>query len=119
MEKLSYWVDQNDVIYKVSESWDLHMEGESWSDRASGKTIIGKSLFDFVCDDTTRMYIKSILDHVRLIPQSAFRYYRCDTPTMKRYMRMIVSLEQDCSVCLTHELISSSPLLKMRSKMLH
>lgn len=112
MEKLSYWVDRQDVIYKVSESWDANMDPECWTDRASGKVIIGKSLFDFVCDDETRMYIKSILDVVRLLPQSAFRYYRCDTPTLKRYMRMVISWEHGDSVCFSHEQIKSEPLIR-------
>lgn len=112
MEMLSCWVDQQNIILKVSDTWDSNMNPENWSDRASSNNIIGRSLFEFVCDDITRMYIKSILDLVRLVPQSAFRYYRCDTPTTKRYMRMIISWEPDGVIRFSHELIKSEPLMK-------
>lgn len=112
MEIISCWIDQQNIIWKVSNTWDSNMDPQSWSERASSSNIIGKSLFEFICDDMTRMYLKSILDLVRLVPQSAFRYYRCDTPTTKRYMKMIVSWEPDGIIRFSHELIRSEPLMK-------
>ena len=112
MNKLSYWLDENNIISKVSETWDANMGHEDWSERASSKTIVGRPLLEFICDDTTRMYVTSILDLVRLVPQSLFRHYRCDSPDTKRFMKMTISPEENGLVRLTHELIRTEPLTK-------
>lgn len=110
--KLSYWVDNKNIICKVDDCWDSEMDVQSWSERASKNLIVGKNLFDFICDDITRMYIAALIDLVRVVPQTVFRPYRCDTPDTKRYMQMIVSPEPNGWVKISHELLQSEPLLK-------
>ncbi len=111
-QKLSYWLDKDNTIRKVDDFWDDSMDSESWSDRACSKTIIGRHLFDFICDDPTRMYVSALVQLVRIIPQCLFRPYRCDTPNSKRYMRMIVSPEENDLVRVSHELLHCEPLPK-------
>jgi hypothetical protein len=109
-QNLSYWLDNDNIICKVNESWDTHMDPSSWAERASSDVIIGKHLFDFVCDDVTRMYIATMIESVRLIPRTIVRPYRCDSPDRKRFMKMIISPEQDGLVCVSHELVREEPL---------
>lgn len=108
--KLSYWIDENNIIRQVDASWDSAMDSKSWSERASSKSVIGKSLFEFICDDVTRMYIAAMIDTVRVIPQSLFRPYRCDTPEAKRYMQMTVSPGENGWLKVSHEQLRIEPL---------
>ncbi len=111
-KKLSYWLDNNDIIRQVDESWDSHMDSECWTDRACSSGIIGKPLFDFICDDVTRMYVATMVASVRVIPRTIVRPYRCDLPDCKRYWNMVISPEQNGWVCVSHELVREELLSK-------
>lgn len=109
---LSYWLDSMNIIRRVGEDWDQAMDSESWTDRAASDSIVGKPLFDFICDDVTRMYIASMVESARVLPCTLFRPYRCDTPDFKRYMMMTVTPEDDGLVRVSHELLRSEPMAK-------
>jgi hypothetical protein len=111
-ERLSYWLDKHNIIQKVNRNWDGAMDNESWSKRASSNEIIGKPIMEFICDDITRMYLATMIQTVRIIPQSLFRPYRCDSPTAKRFMKMIVTPEENGWIRVSHELLKTEPITK-------
>lgn len=113
--KLIYWLDSVNVIQRVDEDWDRYMDSESWTERAASQCIIGKPLFDFICDDMTRMYIASMIESVRVLPKTLFRPYRCDTPELKRFMMMIVTPEDNGLIRVSHELLRTEPMVKKTS----
>jgi hypothetical protein len=100
------------VIRRVDEDWDRAMNSESWTDRAASHSIVGKPLFDFICDDVTRMYIATMVESVRVLPRTLFRPYRCDTPDFKRFMMMTITPEDDGLVRVSHELLRTEPMAK-------
>lgn len=106
---ISYWVDERDIICKVDEQWDLTLEDPK-AKRVKSSVIIGKSLFDFICDDVTRMYLRTMLQSVRLIPRILHKPYRCDSPTEKRYMEMSLELEKNGWVRVSHKLIRTESI---------
>lgn len=110
--QLSYWVDSSNIIRKVDDRWDQAMNSESWSERASANGIVGKPLSDFICDDVTRMYVVTMIESVRVIPHTSFRPYRCDTPDTKRFMRMIITPEDNGWIRVSHELLRLEPIKK-------
>lgn len=110
-QKVCYWVDQHDIIRKVDDYWDNTLE-DSTAKRVKSAEIIGKSLFNFICDDITRMFTRTMLESARLLMQPLCRPYRCDSPTEKRYMQMTVVLESDGLVKVAHELIKTEPIFK-------
>ena len=109
-QKIRYWIDQNDLICKVDDYWDNSLEDPT-DQRIKSNEIIGKLLFDFICDDITRMFIKTLLQSVRLLKQPLCRPYRCDSPTEKRYMQMTIALEDNQLLSVTHEIIKTEPLV--------
>jgi len=109
---VSYWLDNNNIICQVDEAWDGNMDADSWSDKAASGSVIGKPLFDFICDDVTRMYVATMIDSVRIIPTTLCRPYRCDSPTEKRFMQMIISREANGWIKVAHELLRTEPLRK-------
>ncbi|MCC8997498.1 MAG: hypothetical protein LM517_10745 [Nitrosomonas sp.] len=111
-QKLIYWIDKNNIIQKVNDIWDSSMDVTNWSDRACSEGIIGKSLLEFICDDVTRMYVATMIDAVRVIPQTLFRPYRCDSPDTKRFMQMTITPEENGLIRVSHELLRCEPLRK-------
>jgi hypothetical protein len=107
--KISYWIDESDIIRKVDDYWDLTLEDPT-AQRVKSQAIIGKPLFDFICDDITRMYVRTLLQSVRLLSRSLRRPYRCDSPNEKRYMEMIITLEDNGLISVTHELLRTEPI---------
>jgi hypothetical protein len=73
--KISYWIDESDIIRKVDDYWDLTLEDPT-AQRVKSQAIIGKPLFDFICDDITRMYVRTLLQSVRLLSRSLRRPLR-------------------------------------------
>lgn len=110
--QLSYWLDDDNIICRVDDHWDRAMDSQNWSDRASASKIVGKPLFEFICDDVTRMYVATMIESVRVIPHTSFRPYRCDTPDMKRFMQMIITPEENGWIRVSHVLIRTEPLKK-------
>lgn len=109
---ISYWVDSKDIIRKVDECWDLTLEVENRNARrVKSGVIIGKSLFDFICDDVTRMYLRTLLQSVRLIPRVLQRPYRCDSLNEKRYIEMTIELEPNNWVKISHKLLRTEPIV--------
>ena len=106
---ISYWVNSQDIICKVDEHWDSTLE-DSKARRVKSGVIIGKSIFDFICDDVTRMYLRTMLQSVRLIPRVLQRPYRCDSPTEKRFMEMTLELESNSWVRISHKLLRTEPI---------
>jgi hypothetical protein len=109
--QLSYWLDANNDIVKVNDTWDANMDSKCWTERASSHYIIGKHLFEFICDDVTRMYVSTMIDSVRLIPKTIVKPYRCDSSDCKRFMEMKIFPDENGLICLVHELVREEPLV--------
>lgn len=110
-QKISYWIDEGDIIRQVDDFWDQSLEDPTAA-RVKSSEIIGKSLFNFICDDITRMFIRTLLQSARLMMKPLSRPYRCDSPHEKRYMQMTITPEQEGLVSVTHEIIKTEPLVK-------
>ncbi len=111
MPQKIYWLDQHDIIRKVDDYWDNTLEDPT-AKRVRKSEILGKPLFEFICDDITRMFIRTLLQSARLLMQPLCRPYRCDSPTEKRYLQMTIALESDGLLSVAHELIKTEPLFK-------
>ena len=93
-ERLTYLIDRRDVITAVSEGWAPFA-------RANGaprlEDVLGRSLWDYVVDDTTRQMYRDLSARVRDGHQVAFPY-RCDAPSLRRFMRMTMRQAPDRGV---------------------
>jgi hypothetical protein len=98
------WLDREDRIVRVSGSWDtfaLENEGE----KAVSERVTGRKLFEFITGDISRMWMSAIIGLVRVSGGELERPYRCDTPYVRRYMRMRVFSEISGELCLEHILL--------------
>lgn len=82
---LTYQIDSADRITSVSGSWDLFAAANDGGTRATD--VVGHSLWDFVVHNTTRQVYRDLIARVRGGRPVTFSY-RCDSPTLRRFMRM-------------------------------
>ncbi|NWF36219.1 hypothetical protein [Mariprofundus sp. KV] len=104
----SYWVDRHYTIAKVGADWDKFAI-ENGGEELVSPQIIGQNLFSYIASDTTRMYLRLILDHVWHIHHQANKPYRCDSPEIKRFMQMQISIDDENLLRLDHYLLATEP----------
>jgi len=89
-ETVEYRIDANDVITDVGRAWTMFAR-RNGGESLIPETVLGRSLWRFVRgDETVRLY-GAICEHVRHGNQPATFPFRCDSPTMNRYMEMTIS----------------------------
>jgi hypothetical protein len=85
-ERNIYQIDQMDHLVYVSETWDQFAISNDAPEMVSSM-VIGRSLWDFVTDDTTRHIYKAMLTVVRSGEPIQFNF-RCDSPETRRFLDM-------------------------------
>lgn len=85
---LTYQINSADCITSVSGSWDLFAAANGGGTRATN--VVGHSLWDFVVHNATRQVYRDLITRVRGGRPVTFSY-RCDSPTLRRFMQMTMS----------------------------
>lgn len=106
---LSYWLDAGDTIVAVSENWNGEVR-QNDAPELDASRIIGRNLISFVNGDATRMYVRTVLQSIRLLRKPMLRSYRCDTPERRRFMEMRLTLEASGLVRWDHRLVHEESL---------
>lgn len=105
---LWYELDANNCVVAVSEYWDVHaMIYQTPSLLA--KNIIGKPLDSQISGDVTQMFTDTMITSARVQGKSLTRRYRCDSPTHKREMEMVLTPLANGHLRIAHQLISEHP----------
>jgi hypothetical protein len=87
LERLTYRIDDCDDIQFVSDSWARFATANGAPELAEG--VVGRSLWDFVSDMTTRQIYQDLIGRVRTGRTASFAY-RCDAPERRRFMHMML-----------------------------
>lgn len=106
---LSYWLDVGDVIVEVSPDWENFAQ-ENGGDGIEAKKVLGRNLLSFVHGDVTRMYVRSLVQSARMLRRPICRTYRCDSPDMRRFMEMRLTLESSGLLRWEHRTLRTEPL---------
>lgn len=83
-DRLTYRIDHRDVIAAVDDAWTPFARANEAPHLAD---VLGRPLWDFVSDDTTRQVYRDLAARVRAGHEVTFAY-RCDAPALRRFMRM-------------------------------
>ena len=110
----AYVLDNRDRIIWVIGDWDI-FASENEGTELFSKNVCWRSIWDFVTDDVSRMWLESLFQLARLRGTSIERSYRCDSPDLKRFMRMSIVTEQCEFLRIEHEVLST----EQRSAPLH
>lgn len=87
-----------DIVYRLNSQDEFIYLNEEWvnfaaANDASGllpERVLGRPLWDFITDQTTRQLYREILDQVHAGRFMKFNF-RCDAPEYRRHMEMIIS----------------------------
>ena len=99
-----YWLDGEDKIIGVGSTWDF-FAGENEGREVVSELVVGRSLWEFISGDPTRMWLSSILTLARIRNENVNRPYRCDSPTVKRFMNLEIKKDADGVLHLVHSLV--------------
>ena len=104
-KNLAYLIDGEDKILDIFGPW------KQFSDQNGGTInsvdVCGKSIWEFISGDITRMWLEVVFQKARLLNQTIEKPYRCDSPNIKRYMKMRVVPEGNQAIRVENILIST------------
>ena len=87
---LAYTIDGADRLVEANAVWSAAAE-EAGALHLVASRVIGRSLWDFIGDATTRQLYAAILQRVRSGGQPISFDFRCDTPTRRRLFHMRIT----------------------------
>lgn len=97
LPRYRYTIDRQDIITSVCPLW-LAFARENGAPQLSQDAVVGQSLWQFIEGNETREMYQAILQHVRRDNTTSVISFRCDSPTLRRYMRLEFTPEADGSV---------------------
>jgi hypothetical protein len=87
--KFRYRVDAADVLVWV-DAWWLAFARENGAPELTEAFVLGRNLWEFVADCTTRKLYQRIHSRVRSTKKTVVVPFRCDSPTVRRHMRLTI-----------------------------
>lgn len=84
-----YEIDAADIIRALSPAWNAFAEENTGHDLAPER-VLGRSLWDYIVGDDTAALYRLLLAHIRQTARTITFLYRCDSPELRRFMRMSI-----------------------------
>ena len=84
---VAYEIDAADRIIRVSPGWSA-VALAGGAPGLQDALVVGRALWDFVADPTTRQLYAALLERIRTGARPLAFSFRCDTPTERRLMEM-------------------------------
>jgi hypothetical protein len=103
-----YCVDEQDVITNVDHWW-LAFAQENNALGLTDNSVVGQLLWDFISDEPTRMLYNEIHSHVRSTGNPITIPFRCDSPTLQRFMELTISKHRDRQLLYESTLMRAVP----------
>ena len=85
-----YRLDAADVIEFVDRWW-LAFARENNAGELIEPAVVGRKLWDFISDDPTEELYRELHDRVRTLGRPIEVPFRCDSPTLQRFMQLTIS----------------------------
>lgn len=89
--EFSYVIDSDNKIVSVNTDWLSFARENRAPNLAVSEDVIGRSLFDFVSDKETRHLYQMIIERVRNNGETVTIPFRCDSPSLRRFMELEIS----------------------------
>jgi hypothetical protein len=81
-----YGIDAEDRLAFVNPAWD-EFAADNGARHLQSESVISRSIWEFISDDTTRLIYREILKRVRAGHPARFEF-RCDSPERRRVLEM-------------------------------
>lgn len=102
-------IDKKNKIIAIGGEWDSAAKQGNAVESLAEDKVLGKSIESFLGGDVTQMYYDAVFKLCRLKNETIVREYRCDSPTHRRYMKMVLTPLEDGSIQMTHETLKEIP----------
>ena len=85
-----YEIDRDDTLIYLNTTWnDFALENESAS--IISDHVLGKNILDFICNSETRHIHTQLMEKVRCQERPLEVPFRCDSPSLRRFMQMKIT----------------------------
>jgi uncharacterized CHY-type Zn-finger protein len=108
----SYTIDKDGKIIHVDLKWDLFALENQGKINVLKDQILGRKVTDFIVGDHVRMWYESLITLARVSGKRVEREYRCDSPTHKRYMLMMLIPFKNGNLRIDHYLLKEEKIEK-------
>ncbi|TWU30871.1 hypothetical protein [Novipirellula artificiosorum] len=103
-----YCVDRADVIVYINDWW-LAFAKENNAPELDEKSVLGRLVWEFIADEPTRTLYQEIHEQVRSSGVPITVPFRCDSPTLQRYMQLTIGNHRDGQLLYESCLIRAVP----------
>jgi hypothetical protein len=107
-QNYQYCIDANDYLIEVDELW-LAFARENGAAQLTETTVLGRSLWDFVEGEAIRAVYEDIHERLRTCGKSASFSFRCDSPRLKRHMRMLITPRDNGQLVYASHIVWTEP----------
>ncbi len=107
-----YSLDAEDRIVSVDDWW-LAFASENGAAELDRKSVLGRQVWEFICDEPTRTLYREIHNHVRATGHPIVVPFRCDSPMLQRFMQLRISLHADGQLHYESRLIRVVPQARL------
>jgi len=113
-----YRIDRTDTIVSVSDNWRSFADTNAWGSSLGSTDVVGHKLWDFIHDLETQHLYQNVFARARSgrsgMPHEHWDIpFRCDSPSERRYLQLLVEALPDESIQLTSTILrteSRSPV---------
>lgn len=103
-----YCIDADDLLIEVDALW-LAFARENGASQLTEAAVLGRSLWNFVEGEAIRAVYKDIHVRLRSERKSAAFTFRCDSPRLKRHMRMTITPGEDGQLQYASHIVWTEP----------
>ncbi|KAA0875920.1 hypothetical protein [Nitrincola tapanii] len=102
-------VNAENAIIEVAEGWTTAAKRQGADAQLAPEQVKGLDLADYIGSEVTCVYYEAALKLCRMKNTAICREYRCDSPTHKRFMQVILTPKAEGCVEMRHRLLHESP----------
>lgn len=88
-----YLVDADDRLIRVNEAWNIFANANDGKELCG--TMTGKRLWGYITDLSVQKLYRALADRIRKTGRSVEFPFRCDSPEVRRFMRMRIEPEEN------------------------
>ena len=103
-----YRIDKNDRIIYVDEEW-LSFARENHAETLIPEYLYSKTMWELIAGDDSVLLYQHIFEKVRSTKQDIEIPFRCDSPTCRRYMTLVISAQKDGALEILSQLEREEP----------
>lgn len=100
-----YRIDSADTILSVGDNWCTFANANDWSGALQPKDVVGHKLWEFIQDPETRHLYKELFKRVRRGMTSRTIPFRCDSPSERRYLEILIEVLPDQQLSITSTIL--------------